>query len=109
MRTNRSRRVTRRGRMMVSNASHSVAKRMKRPAMATKSFINRPKTHNTISGVGREQKFLQLGKTVWKGNGFLRPVQECSQAFRHLRTNANGASDGFGEFGGMRRGQDDSA
>jgi hypothetical protein len=37
---------------MVSNASHSVARRMKRPAMAIKSFIHTPSAHNTISGVG---------------------------------------------------------
>src|ERR1700680_1264708 len=108
MRTSRIGRVTRRGRMMVSNASQSVAKRMKRPAMAIKSFINTPATHNTISGVGREQKFLKLGKTVGKGNGFLRPVQERGQAFGHLRTDADGAGYGFGELGGMRRGEHDS-
>src|ERR1700688_2076259 len=108
MRTSRIGRVTRRGRMMVSNASQSVAKRMKRPAVAIKSFIYTPASHNTISGVGREQKFLKLGKTVGKGNGFLRPVQERRQALRHLRPNADGAGDGFGELGGMRRGKHDS-
>src|ERR1700687_5976749 len=102
MRTRRNGRVTRRGRMMVSNASQRVAKRIKSPAMAIKIFIHTPKAHNTISGVGREQKFLQLGKTVGKGNGFLRPVQEGRQAFGHLRTDADGAGDGFGELGGMR-------
>src|ERR1700686_2035870 len=108
MRTRRIGRVTSRGRMMVSNASHKVAKRMKKPAMAIRRFIHTPSAHNTISGVGREQKFLELGKTVGKGNGFLRAVQERRQAFRHLRTDAGGARDGFGELGGMRRGEHDS-
>src|SRR5579864_4790163 len=108
MRTRRIGRVTRRGKMMVSNASHSVAKRMKRPAMAIRSFIRAPLAHNRISGVGREQKFLKVGKTVGEGNRFLGPVQERRQAFGHLRTYADGAGDGFSELGGMRRGEHDS-
>src|SRR5580692_8576741 len=108
MRTRRIGRVTRRGRMMVSNASHNVARRMKRPAMAIRSFIHAPSAHNTISGVGREQKFLKIGKTVGKGNGFLGSVQKRRQAFGHLRTDADGAGDGFAELGWMRRGEHDS-
>src|ERR1700745_3989590 len=101
-------RVTRRGKMMVSNASHKVAKRMKRPAMAIKSFIHTPSAHNTISVVGREEKFLQFGKTVGKRNGFFRTVQERRQAIGHFRTDAGSPRDGFGKLGGVGRREDDS-
>src|SRR5579863_961319 len=101
-------RVTRRGRMIVSNASHNTTKRMKTPAMAIKSFIHAPAAHYTISGVGREKKFLQVGEAVGKGNGFLRPVEKRREAFGHFRLQADGARDDFRELGGMRRGQDDS-
>src|SRR3974377_1837451 len=101
-------RVTRRGRMMVSNASQSVAKRMKKAAKATKSLMNTPSNQNTISGVGRKQKILHIGKAVWGGDGFLRAAQECRQTFGHLRAEPNGALDDFSEFGGMRRGENDS-
>src|SRR3984957_14858867 len=94
--------------MMVSNASHSVKKRMKKPAMATKIFIHTPVAYDTISGVGREEKFLQLCKTVRKGNGFLGPVQKGCQAIRHIRACAEGPFDDFGELGWMRGGEHDS-
>ena len=38
---------------------------------------------------------------------FFGRVQERRQALRHFRPSADGAGDGLGEFGGMRRGQDD--
>src|SRR5271165_800268 len=109
MRTRLIGRVTRLGRMIVSKASQSVINRIKRPVMANKSFIQAPTAFSRISGVGREQKLLQLGETVGKRNGFFLPVKKRLQALGHFRLQAGGAGDGFSEFSGMRRGQHNSA
>src|SRR5579863_7443452 len=94
--------------MMVSNASQSTTKAMKSPAMATRSFICVSAARDTLSGFCRKQKFLQRGKLVGKGDGFLRPAEKSRQPLGHFRANAGGPRNGFSELCGMRRRQDDS-
>src|SRR5665213_702591 len=105
MRTRRNGRVTRRGRIIVSNASHRVARRRTKPAMAIKSLIHAPGARYKISGIDcGEQKFLQLGKTVWERNGYLWPIKDCGEPLGHFRTDASGARDGLVKLRRMRGG-----